>query len=36
MDLNISNEAAVILVLGAFAITCIHWAGRLFYLAMSR
>lgn len=36
MDLNLSTDAAVILVLGGFAITCVHWAGRIFYALVTR
>ena len=36
MDIAIGNEAAVILVLGAFAITCIHWAGKIFHALVTR
>jgi len=36
MDLHLSNDAAIILVLGGFAITCIYWAGKLFHATLTR
>ncbi len=36
MDIAMSNDAAFILVLGAFACIALHWGGKIFYLALSR
>lgn len=36
MDLHLSTDAAVILVMGGFAITCLYWAGRIFHTLASR
>lgn len=30
MDIHMSNDAAVILSLAGFAITCVYFAGRIF------